>query len=273
MRIYSKLCSQFWTGSTGRALRGDLYAQVVAVYLISSPHSNMLGVFYCPVQYISYETGTPFKGASKGLRRLCEEGFCVYDDVLEVVWVREFARFQVGERLKEADNRVKDLQKRFVEIPSIAIRRAFFDRYGDVFHLSFGEKEAAAGSPFEAPSKPVTVTVTVTESVTVKEKEICVPQTAAEPTDTGSRKKNGFVVPSSEEVKAYCQERGNRVDPEKWHDFYSSKGWMVGKNKMRDWRAAVRTWERNQQEGKNEGFSGCVGFVKPKPGPGTDWLA
>lgn len=53
-----------------------------------------------------------------------------------------------------------------------------------------------------------------------------------------------FTPPSLDEVRAYCQERGNTVDPEKWHDFYASKGWMVGKNKMRDWKAAVRTWEK-----------------------------
>ena len=53
-----------------------------------------------------------------------------------------------------------------------------------------------------------------------------------------------FTPPSIEEVRGYCLERGNNVDPEKFLDFYESKGWMVGKNKMKDWRAAVRTWER-----------------------------
>ena len=52
-----------------------------------------------------------------------------------------------------------------------------------------------------------------------------------------------FAPPTILEVKTYCQERNNDVDPDKWHNFYSAKGWMVGKNKMKDWRAAVRTWE------------------------------
>jgi hypothetical protein len=67
-----------------------------------------------------------------------------------------------------------------------------------------------------------------TEVETEKEKDICV---------RGN--------PTLEEVVAYCKERKNQVDPDKWFDFYQSKGWYVGKNKMRDWRAAVRTWERN----------------------------
>jgi hypothetical protein len=52
-----------------------------------------------------------------------------------------------------------------------------------------------------------------------------------------------FTPPSLDEVSAYCQERGNDVDPGKWTDHYQSKGWLVGKGKMKDWKAAVRTWE------------------------------
>lgn len=60
-----------------------------------------------------------------------------------------------------------------------------------------------------------------------------------------------FAPPTLEEVKAYCRERGNNVDPERWMDFYQSKGWMVGKNKMKDWKAAVRTWEKEAKTGNN----------------------
>lgn len=60
----------------------------------------------------------------------------------------------------------------------------------------------------------------------------------------GSKKK--FEPPSVEEVRDYCQSRkGNTVDAQAFVDFYTSKGWMVGKNHMKDWKAAVRTWERS----------------------------
>ena len=55
-----------------------------------------------------------------------------------------------------------------------------------------------------------------------------------------------FKPPSLEEIKAYCLERKNNVDPETFYDFYESKGWMVGKNKMKDWQSAVRNWERRE---------------------------
>lgn len=54
-----------------------------------------------------------------------------------------------------------------------------------------------------------------------------------------------FTPPMLEEVAAYCKERNNNIDPQHFIDYYTSNGWQVGKNKMKDWKAAVRTWERN----------------------------
>ena len=53
-----------------------------------------------------------------------------------------------------------------------------------------------------------------------------------------------FTPPTPDEVAAYCRERGNAVDAERFCDFYASKGWMIGNQRMKDWRAAVRTWEK-----------------------------
>jgi len=60
-----------------------------------------------------------------------------------------------------------------------------------------------------------------------------------------------FVPPTVGEVIAYCVERGNDIDAQQFIDFYASKGWMVGKNKMTDWKAAVRTWEKYHKEKQN----------------------
>ena len=64
----------------------------------------------------------------------------------------------------------------------------------------------------------------------------------------GTKKK--FVPPSVDDVAAYCRERGNNVNAQAFVDFYISKDWMIGKNKMKDWKAAVRTWERSENKGK-----------------------
>lgn len=60
-----------------------------------------------------------------------------------------------------------------------------------------------------------------------------------------------FTPPTVEEVKAYCSERNNNVDAQRFVDYYTSNGWLVGKNKMKDWKAAVRTWERNNTSSSN----------------------
>lgn len=60
--------------------------------------------------------------------------------------------------------------------------------------------------------------------------------------------KKQFVTPSIEEIKEYCGERKNDVDANRFFNFYESKGWMVGKSKMKDWKAAVRTWEKDSIE-------------------------
>lgn len=64
----------------------------------------------------------------------------------------------------------------------------------------------------------------------------------------GKRKR--FTPPTVSDVRAYCAERGNNVDAQRFVDFYTSNGWLVGKNYMKDWKAAVRTWE--QRNGKKD---------------------
>jgi hypothetical protein len=74
--------------------------------------------------------------------------------------------------------------------------------------------------------------------------------------------RKNFVKPTVEEVREYCLERKNNVNPEKFVDFYESKDWYIGKNKMKDWRAAVRTWERgNTSSGYMNTISNRVDVV------------
>ena len=63
-----------------------------------------------------------------------------------------------------------------------------------------------------------------------------------------TRARTKFTPPSLEEVQAYCTERGNTVDAQRFVDYYASKGWVIGKSPMKDWKAAVRNWERRERE-------------------------
>ena len=81
----------------------------------------------------------------------------------------------------------------------------------------------------------VTVTDTVTDNNNIK---------------VIGKRASAFTPPDVSEVRSYCQERHNSVDPERFVDFYASKGWFVGKNKMKDWKAAVRNWEKGEAKSK-----------------------
>lgn len=63
----------------------------------------------------------------------------------------------------------------------------------------------------------------------------------------GKTKRKRFVKPTVEDIRAYCVERNNNVNPERFYNYYESNGWMVGKNKMKNWKAAILTWEGNQK--------------------------
>lgn len=82
-----------------------------------------------------------------------------------------------------------------------------------------------------------------------KEKDTIVSQKKKEERNT--------IPPSLDMVEQYCLERGNGISASYFIDFYTSKGWMIGKNKMKDWQSAIRTWEKNRQQ------------QEPKPKPDT----
>lgn len=76
--------------------------------------------------------------------------------------------------------------------------------------------------------------------------------------NNGADKSTRFVPPSLIDVQEYIQKNNYLVDASTFIDFYTSKGWMVGSNKMKDWKAAVRTWQRKQ---RNTGNTSDIGVV------------
>lgn len=93
----------------------------------------------------------------------------------------------------------------------------------------------------------VTSNVTVTQCNAI-DKDIDIDIDKRKDIPKGISKRKVFAPPTVDEVRAYCQERGNTIDPQRFVDFYESKGWFVGKNKMKDWKAAVRNWEGRDKQ-------------------------
>ena len=155
MRDYSKVAPQFWTGETGRKFRGDHRTQVIALYLITCPSANMIGLYYLPMPVMCHEIGSPLEGASKGLRSLSEGGFAHYDDDSETVWVPEMAVYQMGPTLSEKDNQIKGIVRLLETYRKSPFANCFYDKYKESYHLPDMDFSKPLRSPFEAPSKPL----------------------------------------------------------------------------------------------------------------------
>ena len=78
--------------------------------------------------------------------------------------------------------------------------------------------------------------ITIKEKKEIKEKKKDLPET----------KERVFKKPSVEEISSYCQERNNNINPEQFYDYYEANGWKINRNPMKDWKATVRNWERNE---------------------------
>lgn len=153
MREYGRFSPQFWIGTTGRRLRGDMAAQLVAAYLLTSPHANMVGVYYLPVETIAHETGIPLEGASKALRRVCEEGFAAYDATAELVFVPGMARRQIADSMKVGDKRIDGVVNELMPFASHRFVAAFAERYRETFHLETAKKWEPLQRAIEGASK------------------------------------------------------------------------------------------------------------------------
>jgi len=148
MRDYAKVVPKMWHGRTMKDLRRCPEAVVVGLYLMTSPQSNMLGLFMQPVMYMAYETGLSIEGATKGLKHCIEVGFCSYDEGSEFVWVHEMAKYQIAEELKASDLRCKGIQREYDALPDNPFLAEFFDRYKAAFCM-------VKGRGIQAPSKPL----------------------------------------------------------------------------------------------------------------------
>ena len=134
MRDYGKVSPQFWIGSTGKKLRAEgMEAQLVAMYLMTNPHANMLGLYYCPTMFIAHETGLGIEGATKGLQSAIKSGFCAYDEDSETVWVFEMAHYQIADALSGKDLRIKGVQNEYDSLPANPYLEAFYDKYAEAF--------------------------------------------------------------------------------------------------------------------------------------------
>ncbi len=156
MRDYAQIRPRFWTQGTGKLLRGDHEARELALYLVSAPTSNLIGLYYLPIVVIAHELGSSLEGAREALQRVCDTGFARYDDSSEYVWVVNMAREQVGDDVKKTDNRIAGVKNELRKHDKCPFFADFMRHYSDLFGLQKPPpSNRPTRSPSEAPSEPL----------------------------------------------------------------------------------------------------------------------
>lgn len=241
----------FWTGSTGKRLRENPDAQRAAMYLMTGPHAHQTGVYYLPKMYLAHEVGLTIEGASEALSTLQKEGFCIYDETAEWVWVCEMAAWQIGTSLPENDKRCKGVQQYVGTLPSLSFLDRFSDRYATDFHLSPMEAPSMGHPPCGKPHEggiPLTGSGSGSGSGTDQEQGKRAAPAASPPSKRSRAKKPQTALPADftldDELREYAESRLPEVDPPALFEGYCgkarAKGWVYA-----DWRQAFMEFCRN----------------------------
>ena len=220
--------------------------------------------------------------------RIIKESICTSDSIAELGWFEEvlfyrlivncddFGRFDgrtavIKSRLFPLKDSVtaKAVESAINKLVTVGLVALYFVEGKPYLQLPTWDKHQtvrAKKSKFPSPDDGVKAS-----EIICKQMQADVPVIQSEsnpnpnpnPNPKAETQRKRFVPPSVDEVRAYCMERGNSVDPQTFVDFYAGKDWMVGKTKMVDWKACVRTWERRQaEERKGNGFQTSNPFLE-----------
>lgn len=162
MRDYAKLAPSFWTGETGMKLRAlGRDEQLLAVFLISAPCANMIGLYHLPLPTIAHYLGWDIDGVRSALERLCALGFCTYDGEREVIYIPRMAWHQIGEQLRPSDKMAALVRRTWEAYRKAPAARSFHERYHDAYHLPpldsapIEASSAVEASSATAPRPPI----------------------------------------------------------------------------------------------------------------------
>lgn len=149
MRNYAQIAPTFWTRGSGKKIRGDKNAQIVALYLMSSPATSMVGIFHLAIPTLCHETGLSEPDARAGLERCEREEIAFWDEEDELIWIPALARYQLGDELKhgkggKADHRIKGVERALAPYRNHRFHALFVERYGGAYGIAQSPSEGAS---------------------------------------------------------------------------------------------------------------------------------
>ena len=233
MAIYRNVSLSFWTDTkvTDDFSPEDRYFML---YCLTNPHTNIVGCYEISLRQMANETGYNIETVGKILDRFNNTHRIIqYDKETKELYVTNWHKYN----WTKSEKILKPILSAYKAIKSEKFKASI----GKIINEIYGEDTVSIWYQY-----PIDTTDTVTDTDT----DTVTDNVTDNDTDTNNNnraKTPRFIPPTVDEVKDYCWERMNNVDAQRFVDFYESKGWMVGKNKMKDWKAAVRNWERDQQ--------------------------
>ena len=218
---YRKLDPRIWRDEKFATLTPD--EKLVAVYCLTA-QVNRCGIFVFSPAMAAEELGTSPQTFAQRFARVISALRWRWDDSTRVLYFPRWWRYNHPENTNVLKGCLSDL----AELPQTPLLAEF---YGNETDLTETFRETLR----QRIPKPLPIQEQEQEQEQEQDKDM-------------RRCRNVFVKPTLEEVTEYCRERGKGVDPEAWMNYYTANGWRVGRNPMKDWKAAIHTWEKNRSQ-------------------------
>lgn len=221
MAMFRTVQVTFWTDAkiTDEFTPEDKYFYL---YLFTNPHTNLCGCYEISIRQVAWETGY----SQETISRLIDRFETVHHVIRYSSETREVLLVNWGKHNWTSSDKYRKPLLKEIETVKCPEYRAFL--------MAIYNGEDTVSIPYRYRMDTTnTLSITNTDSNTVTNTE---------------KKSKRFVPPTVDDVKEYCRERNNNVNPDSFVNFYESKGWKVGKEPMKDWKAAVRTWEQRDKE-------------------------
>ena len=193
------------------------------LYLMTNPHTNLSGCYEISLKQMSDETGYSKETVHKLLNRMQEiHRVTIYSLVSKELLIVHWSKYNWtnSEKFRTA------VEREIASVKNESFREFLTCLYN-------GDDTVPIPYPY-----PMDTTITNTNTITVSSSVIKTP--------------TRFVPPTYEELSAYAEEIGSPVNIDDFMDYYDSNGWMVGKAKMKDWKATLRRWSRNRTKSKEK---------------------
>ena len=221
MKNYRNVSQSFWTDSK---VDDDFTPEekYFMLYLLTNPHTSVCGCYEISMKQMERETGYNTDTVSRLISRMQDTHKVIqYDSETKEVLILNWHKYN----WTKSEKLIRAILGAAEHIKSAEFRKYVVDtvciRYGYPSDTSDNDKDNDKDNEKECEGSA----------------------------DKPRRTRSQFTPPDVDEVRAYCQERHNSIDPQRFVDFYTANGWVQGKGKpIKDWRAVIRYWERSQKQ-------------------------